>query len=266
MVARGKDLWNLVQGNPWVDPGDLADAVRAQARQTGNDYRTRLLIRDSVEALRDYWGEEKWAQWLERSNLRNVIEAICGEAFDKVGFPTLKERIVEKTDPETIRQLFRDLSGNVRQSIRLPVGGSVALILQGYLSRNTEDIDIVDEVPGPIRDQHKLLDEYRKRYGLLLAHFQSHYLPSGWEKRLHFFDSFGSILVYLVDVYDIFLGKLTSIRTKDLDDLRILVPQLDKSILAERMKDTMAATFAVESLRERAEKNWYVLYGEPLPA
>lgn len=266
MVARANDLWGLVLGAPWVDPGDLAEAVRAQAKERANDYRTRLLIRDSVNALRDYWGEETWAKWLERHGLRDDIEEICDEEFDKVGFPSLKERLMEKTAPETIRQLFRELSGHVRQAVRLPVGGSAALILPGYLSRATEDIDVVNEVPASIRDQHKLLDECRKRYGLLLTHFQSHYLPSGWEKRLHFFDSFGTIQVYLVDVYDIFLGKLTSIRTKDLDDLRILAPQLDKQQLIERMKDTMASTFASDELHKRAQHNWYVLYGEPLPA
>lgn len=266
MVSRGKDLWSLVLGNPSVDPGDLAEAIRVRARDRVIDYRTRLLIRDSVNALRDYWGEETWAKWLDGNELRDDIEDICEEEFDKVGFPTLKDRLMEKTDPETIRQLFRDLSSHVCQPLRLPIGGSVALILFGYLSRATEDIDIVDEVPAALREQHKLLDEYRKRYGLLLTHFQSHYLPTGWEKRLHYFASFGLMQVYLVDVYDIFLGKLTSIRTKDLDDLRMLSPQLDKQILVERMKDTMTSSFADDELRKRAQHNWYVLYGEALPA
>src|SRR5262245_9659012 len=143
MVASGKDLWSLVQGNPWVDPGDLADAVRAQAKEPRNDYRTRLLIRDSVAALRDYWGEKTWARWLESKETRDDIEEILDEEFERVGFPTLRSRLMEKTDPETIRQLFRDLSSHVHQSLRLPIGGSVALILPGYLSRGTEDIDIV---------------------------------------------------------------------------------------------------------------------------
>ncbi|MBM4072080.1 MAG: hypothetical protein FJ271_24610 [Planctomycetes bacterium] len=266
MVARGKDLWSLVQGTPWVDPGDLAEAVRIQAQEHGNDYRTRLLIRDSVNALRDYWGAEAWTHWLERNKVRDDIEEIFSEEFERVGFPTLRSRLMEKTDPELVRQFFRELSGHVHQPIRLPIGGSVALILPGFLSRGTEDIDVVNEVPAPIRDQHKLLNEYQRRYGLLLTHFQAHYLPSGWDKRLHYFDTFGSLRVYLVDVLDIFLGKLTSIRTKDLDDLRTLAPQLDKQTLSERMKETMESTFASAELRKRAQHNWYVLYGEDLPA
>ncbi len=71
--------------------------------------------------------------------------------------------------------------------------------------------------------------------------------------------------VYLVDPIDIFLGKLTSIRTKDLDDLRVLAPQLDKPTIVQRLKDSMKSALASESLKERAQHNWYIIYGEELP-
>ena len=56
MALQTLDLWSLVRGRPQIDPHDLADAVAAQAA-ADLDYRTRLLIRDSVEALRGYWGQ-----------------------------------------------------------------------------------------------------------------------------------------------------------------------------------------------------------------
>jgi hypothetical protein len=56
MAVRARDLWELVWGKPQIDPADLAAAVEEQAREEGLDYRTRLLIRDSVEALKGYWG------------------------------------------------------------------------------------------------------------------------------------------------------------------------------------------------------------------
>jgi len=31
------------------------------------------------------------------------------------------------------------------------------------------------------------------------------------------------------------------------------------------LKDTMASTLAAESLRQRAEQNWYIVFGESLP-
>ncbi|MCI0455661.1 MAG: DUF6036 family nucleotidyltransferase [Gemmataceae bacterium] len=269
MPVQARDLWDLVPGKPQIDPHDLAEAVESQAAEGGAlDYRTRLLIRDSVEALKGYWGERRVKEWLASSPARAPIERICAESFERPGFPSIKERLMEKTDPATVEQLFRELGSRIRlrHRVRLAVGGSVALILPGYLERATEDIDVVDEIPAEIRSQHALLDELRKRYGLLLAHFQSHYLPSGWENRLHYLDTFGDLQVYLVDAYDVFLSKLFSIRTKDLDDMRMLVPQLDKDTLTQRFKETTASMLAAEDLRKRAEQNWYILYGEPLPS
>ena len=174
---------------------------------------------------------------------------------------------MDKTDPEKVQQLLRELGSRIhlRHRLRLAIGGSIALILPGYLERSTTDIDVVNELPAEIRSQHALLEDLRKRYGLELAHFQSHYLPSGWDNRLHYLDAYGDLQVYLVDVYDVFLSKLFSVRTKDLDDLRMLLPQLDKEILTRRLKETTASMLAAEGLRKRAEQNWYILYGESLP-
>jgi hypothetical protein len=265
MVAQTKDLWSVVWGKPQIDPADLADAVQQQAQRDDLDYRTRLLIRDSIAALKDYWGDRHVAEWLAHSPAKNRIQSICGEEFDKVGFPSIQERIVERTDPETVRQFFRELSGHVRSPLRLLVGGSIALIVPGHLRRATEDVDVVDEVPRELREQHELIDGLKKRYGLGLTHFQSHYLPSGWDTRLHHFETFGSMQVYFVDKYDCFLGKTTSARTKDLDDLRMLAPDLDKTELVRRLNETMGSTFAVPELHENAQKNWYIVFGENLP-
>jgi hypothetical protein len=266
MPRLAKGLWGLVWGTPEIDPKDLAQAVEEQAAEEGLDYRTRLLIRDSVEALKSYWGPDRVKRWLARSPARNKVASICREDFERPGFSTIKERLMEKTDPEKVRELFRELGSKLHQKLRLAVGGSIALIVPGHLSRATEDIDVVNELPPEIRSQHALLNDLRKRYGLLLTHFQSHYLPVGWDQRLHYFDTFGDLLVYLVDVYDVFLSKLFSIRTKDLDDMRMVREHLDKDILARRLKDTTGPMLTTEELRKRAEQNWYILFGEPLPS
>jgi hypothetical protein len=266
MVAQGKDLWSLVWGRPEVDPSDLADAIQDQVRKDDLDYRTRLLVRDSLDALRHHWGQARLDAWLAKSPARRRMETIWHEPFDEAGFPTLRERIVEKTDPEVVRQFFRELGAHVDQPVRLQVGDSIALILQGLLARATVDVDLVDEVPAELRLQHSLLAELRKRYGLILAHFQRHYLPMGWEQRLRFFGSFGEVRVYLLDTQDVFLSKLSSIRSKDLDDLRVLAPQLDKPSLVLRLKESCSSMLAASDLRQRMEKNWYIVYGEPLPS
>src|SRR5262249_7500329 len=266
MVVRQKDLWSLVWGNPQVDPGDLAGAIHAQVGREPLDYRTRLLIRDSVEALKKYWGAQRLEAWLAQCPWRGKIEAICQESFDEPGFPSLSRRLMEKTNPEDVRQFLRELGTRLHRPVRLCVGGSVALILPEYISRSTEDIDVVDELPAEIRAQQRFLDQLTERFGLHLGHFQSHYLPKGWEERLHYLDAFGQLQVYLVDVHDVFLSKLFSVRTKDRDDLRMLAPQLSKETLIRRLKETTASFMSEASLRQRAADNWYIVYGEPLPS
>jgi hypothetical protein len=265
MVARVKDLWSLVKYRPEIDPNDLALAVEHEAGQGSLDYRTRLLIRDSVHALKEYWGSDRLSNWLARCPTSQQIATICAEDFERPGFPTIASRLMEKTDPEDIKRFLRELGTHIRHRIRVPIGGSAALILPGLLSRATDDVDVVDEVPKELRSAPKEVEEISRRYSLKIAHFQQHYLPMGWEQRLHYFDSFGEMQVFLVDPYDVFLSKLYSIRPKDIDDMRALVSQLDKSILARRLLDTTSSMLAAQSLKERAEKNWYILFGEALP-
>lgn len=265
MATGTHDLWSLVRGGPQIDPNDLAEAVVHQAAEESLDYRTRLLIHDSVDALREYWGGPRVERWLTDCPQHDKIEAICEDKYEDVGFPSIRKRLMEKTDPKTIEQFFRELSRKVRKDLRLQVGGSITLIATGMLTRRTDDVDVVDEVPKELREQQDFIEDLHRRYGLLLTHFQQHYLPSGWSNRLQYHDSYGDLHVYFVDPIDIFLGKLTSIRTKDLDDLRMLAPQLDKAVITQRLKDTMQSALAAEGLMERAKHNWYILFGEELP-
>lgn len=265
MALQTLDLWSLVRNRPQIDPNDLAEAVVNQAAEAPLDYRTRLLIRDSVDALKGYWGEQRVENWLVDCPTKGKIVGICMEEYDEVGFPSISRRLMEKTDPKTIEQYFRELSRKVRKSLNLQIGGSIALIATGLLTRHTEDIDVVDEVPKELREQNEFIRDLQQRYGLLLAHFQQHYLPSGWSNRLLYHESYDDLHVYFVDPIDIFLGKLSSIRTKDLDDLRVLANQLEKATIVQRLKDTMQSALASETLKERAKNNWYILFGEELP-
>lgn len=268
MPTQVKDLWTLVLDQSEIDPADLTLAIEEQVRQQDLDFRSRLLIRDALNALQKAWGQEKVAAWLAGSPLGAEIKQLWSADLGEPGFPSLRRRIVEATRAETIRRMFRELGQKLRlrHPLRLDVGGSGALILLGYLSRRTEDVDVVDELPAEIRSQHKLLDELAQSYNLVLAHFQSRYLPSGWDKRAQYFDTFGEVRVYLVDAHDIFLSKLFSIRDKDKDDLRTLSSKLDKDTLARRLKETCEPHLATAAMRQRAEQNWYVLFGEKLPS
>jgi hypothetical protein len=258
------DLWQLVR-RPRIDPDDLAMAVQLQADGGDLDYRTRWLVHDSLAALQRYWGRAQFEQWLQHCPNRNQIEAIAQEEFERAGFPSLVQRMEEKTEPQQIEQYLRELGQKITHAVRVHIGGSAALILEHYLSRATEDIDIVDEVPAEIRTLHTELEKLHERYGLYLAHFQSHYLPPGWEQRAHYREPFGKLQVYLVDVYDVFLSKLFSAREKDRDDLRALAPQLDRERLVQRLHETAAVFLKEEKLRQNAQQNWYIVFGDDLP-
>jgi len=265
MPVAAKDLWSLALDHLQVDPDDLVQAIEEQMRRGDLDYRSRLLIHDSLEALQLHWGSERLQRWLLQYPHREQIKAIWSAHYDEVGFPSLRRRVVETIRPEQVKQFFRELAQHVQHPVHLAVGGAIALILLGLLSRRTEDINIVSAVPSELRSQHQLLALLSVRYGLELTHFQSHYLPQGWPQRLHSQESFGQLQVSLVDAYDVFLSKLFSARIKDRDDLRMLAPQLDKATIICRLRDTTQDLLATPGLREKAEQNWYIIYGESLP-
>lgn len=259
------ELWNLVWGKPAIDPDQLAAALAAAARGDALDYRDRLLIRDGAQALEDYWGREKLSDWVRQNQLLAHLEPIRTQTPGPVGYPFIKDRLMPRTAPDTIRQLLRELSTRLHHPAAVVLGGSAALILHGTLTRATKDIDIVDEVPPEIRADHAFLAQLGQRYSLAVTHFQSPYLPTGWDGRVHTLGAFGRLSVALVDVPDIFLRKLFSPRSKDLDDLRLLLPTLDRDSLVRRLRDTCGSFLADASLRAHAERNWYILTGDPLP-
>ena len=204
-----------------MDPDDLLRVVERELSLGKLDYRTRLLIRDSLNALQDRWGIGILNSRIS-IGLRMHANEILAEPLEKVGFPTLGARMREHTDASTVLAFLRELGHATDRTTRLEIGGSTALILNGLLRRGTDYIDVVNEVPALFRTNHDLLNGLATRHGLMLTHFQSHYLPAGYEQRLHYLDRFGDLDVYLIDPLDIFIGKLFSRREKDLDDLRML--------------------------------------------
>jgi Nucleotidyltransferase of unknown function (DUF6036) len=257
------DLWSLVRGTPTVDPDDLFHAIEVEACRPSPDFRTRLLLRDSFRALQKRWGSDVALSRLSPSAAM-AIQPILRENLGDSGFPTLEGRLMQRTDPETMLQFLRELGTAVAHETRIEIGGSGALILTGLLRRGTEDLDAVDEVPAALRAQHDLLNSLAARYGLRLTHFQSHYLPAGWKHRLVSLGRFGKLDVFLVDVLDIFLGKLFSAREKDLDDLRQLAPALDRPTIDGRLRSTCASLLAESLLKANAERNWYIVFGDSL--
>jgi len=265
MTSVAHDLWGLTFGQPWIDPAELAAALESQINQPELDFRTQLLIRDSLDALAAHWGRERLEAWLERSASGGRLKQIWTSDLGEPGFPTLRVRLMSKTDPAAVRELLGELGAELKKPALAVIGGSIALMLAGELRRGTDDIDFVDEVPSEIRDQHELLGALAIRYGLRVTHFQSHFLPTGWRERIRSLGRFGQLDVRLVDPCDVFVGKLFSARHKDLDDLRVLSRNLDRGAVEARLCSAGSVLLADPSLAAHATKNWAILYNEPLP-
>src|SRR4051794_36450777 len=145
--SESSELWQLAFGQPQIDPTRLAIALEREAMHQDLDARTRVLIRDSLEALRGHWGDERFARWLASSRSSQQLRGIRETEHAPVGFTTLSRGLMDATKRDTIEQFLRELGTSLRQPQRIYVGGSGALILLGHLSRHTDDIDVVDEVP-----------------------------------------------------------------------------------------------------------------------
>ena len=186
-----EQLWTIAGVLSYVDAQTLAGAIEAAVEDEAVlDYRSHLLVCDSVSALRSLWNGRRFDAWLQRSPQRRRIERTCAIAryqsavdHDDRGFPSLRRRVVDATKPQTIMRFFRELSARVHNPTRMVIGGAAALILGNYGARQTDHIAVVDETPAGLRHRHDVLDDLADRFGLRLSEFPSYYLPDGWQRR-----------------------------------------------------------------------------------
>ncbi|MCE7871620.1 hypothetical protein DYH09_14750, partial [bacterium CPR1] len=108
---------------------------------------------------------------------------------------------------------------------------------------------------------HSNLSKLQDEYALVLAHFQSHYLPRGWESRL---TSQGASDAWKSTQWTRSTLPSGSRRDKDRTALRVLARHFSKSEFTERPAECRNH-FQDEKLIQSAKHNWYVLFGEDLP-
>jgi hypothetical protein len=262
-------LWNLV-ASPTIDPATLARAIEAVLNEPNLVWRTRQLIKEGWEAIEGSTPLVLLDEYLVEQTSIQIAEAIQARiagpwnSHGDVKFPSLKERLMPHLSPAPIRQFLRELGSAIAHPATITMGGAASLVLRGLLSRATEDVQVVDEVPAEIRDERQFLQGLSACYGLQTTHFQSHYLPRGWESRTTEFGTFGKIHVRLVDVVDIIAGKVFSSRPKDLDDFRLLSPNIDQEALRQRVLQESSSLISSDEKRRQAIKNWYIVYGDDL--
>jgi hypothetical protein len=262
-------LWSLLS-SPTIDPATFARAIEAVLNQPNLDWRTRQLVKEGWVALEQSVEPSLLNDYLLERTAIQITEAVRSRITDEpnshldVKFPSLKDRLMPHLSPMTIRQFLRELGSAIAHPTTITMGGAASLVLRGLLSRATEDLDIVDEVPAEIRDERYILQDLSARYGLHMTHFQSHYLPRGWETRTADFGTFGKIHLRLVDVLDIIAGKVFSSWPKDLDDFRLLSLKINQEELRQRVLQESSGPISSDQNRRQAIKNWYIVYGDGL--
>lgn len=259
------DPWALVWGQPWIDSDRLAAAIEADlVRQGAADFRTRLLARDAAVALRSFWGRHRFQGWLEASPARDQLRGILTEDLGEPGFANIRRRLVTPLGLTQLRQILTLLGQRVNDPQEISIAGSIPTLVKGLTARPTTDIDLVNEVPLVLRRQRALLKKIEDEFGLTLGHVQSHYLPAGWEQRRQSLGDFGGLRVFLVDVIDIFVSKLSSKLEKHLQDLRVLALKLDKDKVHQRLVTSGGAFLEDAYLRPQIDANWEFVYQEAL--
>jgi hypothetical protein len=99
-----------------LDPARLARALdSAVAFMERLDYRTRLLVSDSVATLERHWGRSAFGRWLRESPVGRRIETIRHEHFEEVGFPSLERRI--KNGAESSRPCRTELVDSLPRGV-----------------------------------------------------------------------------------------------------------------------------------------------------
>ena len=164
-------LWNLL-ARPTIDPAALARAIETVTVEPNLDWRTLQLVTEGWEALEESIEPGLLNDYLRKRTAIQVAEAIRARTDDAwnshsdVKFPSLKERLMPHVSPTTIRQFLRELGSAIAHPATITMGGAASLVFRGLLSRATEDVHVVDEVPAEIRDEYQILDELSARYGL----------------------------------------------------------------------------------------------------
>ena len=169
------------------------------------------------------------------------------------------------TTAENILGFLRELSLRLTVDTKIIIGGSSSLILDHLLQRITQDIDLVDEIPKALRELNLEMARAERVYQLHLAHFQSHYLPQGWEGRVVFLPRMRRLEVSRVASLDVYVGKMFSRREKDARDLVALQSVFPREIVEDHVRAHCAAFLVDSGLRSQLEDNWYVLYGLDFP-
>ena len=186
-------LWDLTRHPGQIDTEALAAAIEAAAApgvDDDRDFRTCVLIRDSICALTDHWGWGKTLAWVAGPSNGAAIVQDCKTESER-GFPSPRRRVVDTTKPEKIAEVLSEIGRVISKPTMLYVGGVAALVLNRVLARRVDAIEVVRPSPDELSGQGDWLDELERRYGLKVIQMPLNALPNGWVDRSRSIGAFG---------------------------------------------------------------------------
>lgn len=264
-------LWRIVTRSSSISPKALLVRLANALRTPDPDPRSIVLMRECFGALGRTLGRnfvaQKIAGHAETAVDLRLMQDITSHSIEPNKFPSILPRLIEPISAQNVIECLRDVSTQLRERVSIVVGGSSVLLLKHLIERATENIDVLDELPEELRDQHAVLDDIKARHRLSITHAASHYLPTGWNTRTWSLDKFGPLDVRVVDPIDLLVSKLFSKRAKDFRDVKDCWDLIDHAEFRQRLSQDTHLLRGNSEVLAAAVRNWFVLTGEEtLPA
>src|SRR5207247_1402986 len=104
------NIWQMIGNGGPIDAQALLRALVNAGDTLASDTRSRMLRRDAVSALAGYWGEDLLRRRLRFLGAKRILDDVAdAPATDEGAFVTIRERLVDATNPENLLQMLREL-------------------------------------------------------------------------------------------------------------------------------------------------------------
>ena len=118
MTIVEDELWSLTWARRHIDADAMADVLGRALDGRPLDFRSRLLVRDALRGLQEFWGDERFTRWAGERGFSDAINRALSEDASSAGFHDLGERLMQPTTADAVQAYFRDLGGQLRQPAR----------------------------------------------------------------------------------------------------------------------------------------------------
>ena len=149
---------------------------------------------------------------------------------------------------------FEQLGHRFPEPVRLVLAGGSAMILMGYVDRDTADGDAIETTPK-LSTLQRYLDEVADELGVrpdwLNDAVRAHrdLLPPDFPDRLQPIGVFGNLTVAAIGRQDLILMKIAAGRARDIDDLKALQPTTEEIAFVAGQLERISQTSPHRALR-----------------